>query len=56
MTLALPKSGLVARTAHEYVGDLLLADIAIPHAAFVRIGVNTGRLFLRGDLVRILPP
>jgi hypothetical protein len=32
---------------------LLLADIAIPHAAFERIGVNTWRLFEQGDLVRV---
>ena len=56
VTLALPKQGLVSPKAHDYVGELLLADIAIPHAAFERIGVNTRRLFERGDLVRILPP
>jgi NAD(P)H-hydrate epimerase len=55
VTLALPKRGLMAPAAHDYVGDLLLADIAIPHAAFSRIGVNTRRLFEQGDLVRILP-
>jgi NAD(P)H-hydrate epimerase len=55
LTLALPKPGLLAAVAHDYVGDLLLADIAIPHAAFSRIGVNTWRLFEQCDLVRILP-
>jgi NAD(P)H-hydrate epimerase len=55
VTLALPKSGLMAATAPEFVGDLLLADIAIPHAAFARIGVVTWRLFEKGDLVRIQP-
>ena len=55
VTLALPKSGLVAAAARGFVGDLLLADIAIPHAAFARMGVNTRRLFEHGDLVRILP-
>jgi NAD(P)H-hydrate epimerase len=53
VTLALPKTGLLAPEAHEYVGDLLLADIAIPHAAFERLGVNTWRLFEKGDLLRI---
>jgi NAD(P)H-hydrate epimerase len=53
VTLALPKSGLVERTARDHVGDLLLADIAIPHAAFARIGVDTWRLFEQGDLVRV---
>lgn len=55
VTLALPKAGLLAATARGFVGDLLLADIAIPHAAFARIGVSTWRLFEQGDLVRILP-
>ena len=53
VTLALPKRGLLAPESHEHVGDLLLADIAIPHAAFERIGVNTWRLFEQGDLVRV---
>jgi len=53
VTLALPKAGLLATGAREYVGDLVLADIAIPHAAFERIGVNTWGLFERGDLVRV---
>ena len=56
VTLALPKMGLLTPEAASYVGTLLLADIGIPHAAFSRIGVNTSRLFERGDLVRILPP
>jgi len=53
VTLALPKHGLVSAKAHDYVGELLLADIAIPHAAFARIGVDTRRLFEQGDLVRV---
>ena len=56
VTLALPKTGLLTPEAASYVGTLLLADVGIPHAAFSRIGVNTSRLFERGDLVRILPP
>lgn len=54
VTLALPKPGLLAPWAHDYVGDLLLADIAVPHAAFGRIGLDTRGLFVDGDLVRIL--
>ncbi len=55
VTLALPKPGLLAQAAHAYVGALLLADIAIPHVAFGRIGVDTRRLFERGDLHRVVP-
>ena len=53
VTLALPKLGLLAPESHEQVGDLLLADIGVPHAAFERIGVNTWRVFEQGDLVRV---
>ena len=53
VTLALPKSGLMTLEAHGYVGDLLLADIAVPHAAFARVGVDTRRVFEQGDLVRV---
>jgi len=54
VTLALPKAGLLARGAGDVVGELLLADIGIPHVAFSRVGVDTRRLFVDGDLVRIL--
>jgi NAD(P)H-hydrate epimerase len=53
VTFALPKAGLLDPMAHEYTGALLLADVAIPHAAFARIGVDTRRLFEQGDLVRV---
>ena len=53
VTLALPKPGLLVRGARAWVGELVLADIGIPHAAFNRIGVDTQRLFEQGDLVRI---
>jgi len=53
VTLALPKTGLLTPGAHDYVGDLLLADIAIPHAAFARVGIDTRRLFEKGDLIRV---
>jgi len=53
VTLALPKKGLLASGARETVGELLLADIGIPHVAFARVGIDTRRLFVDGDLVRI---
>jgi len=53
VTLALPKPGLLTPGAHDYIGDLLLADIAIPHAAFARVGIDTWRLFEQGDLIRV---
>jgi hydroxyethylthiazole kinase-like uncharacterized protein yjeF len=54
VTLALPKAGLLSGDGIPHVGDLLLADIGIPHVAFARIGVDTSSLFVDGDLVRIL--
>ena len=54
VTLALPKAGLLVMEARENVGHLALADIAIPHAAFAKLGVDTSRLFQQGDLVRIV--
>ena len=53
VTLALPKAGLLDPRARVHLGELLLADIAIPHVAFARIGVDTRRLFEQGDLVRV---
>jgi hydroxyethylthiazole kinase-like uncharacterized protein yjeF len=53
VTLALPKLGLLDPRAHGYVGELVLADIGIPQAAFARVGVDTWRLFEQGDLVRV---
>jgi NAD(P)H-hydrate epimerase len=53
VTLALPKKGLLANGARTTVGELLLADIGIPHFAFERVGVDTRRLFAEGDLLRI---
>jgi hydroxyethylthiazole kinase-like uncharacterized protein yjeF len=53
VTLALPKSGLFEPAARDSVGELVLADIAIPHAAFARVGVDTWQLFEQGDLVRV---
>lgn len=53
VTLALPKLGLLDPRAHECVGELVLADIGIPHAACARVGVDTWRLFEQGDLVRV---
>jgi len=54
VTLGLPKAGLMAPAAREFVGELLLADIGIPVRAFHAIGVNTSELFVDGDLVRVV--
>jgi NAD(P)H-hydrate epimerase len=53
VTLALPKSGLLAPAATALVGDLLLADIGVPHLAFAKLGLDTSRCFTEADLVRV---
>jgi NAD(P)H-hydrate epimerase len=53
VTLALPKSGLLAAAAAPCVGQLVLADIGMPAAAFATIGVDTSRVFIDGDLLRV---
>ena len=55
VTLALPKRGLVAAGSRNLVGELLLADIGVPSQAFARMGIDTRRVFERGDLLRIIP-
>jgi NAD(P)H-hydrate epimerase len=53
VTLALPKAGLLTAAAREYVGELILADIGIPAAAFDRVGLDARGVFRDGDLVRV---
>ncbi len=56
VTLALPKPGLVAEAARPFVGELLLADIGIPAAAFAHLTDETSVVFAQSDLVRIALP
>lgn len=51
MTLAAPKTGLRGSAA---VGDLYLADISVPAAAFERIGMAYETPFARSPLVRLM--
>ena len=53
MTLALPKRGLLS--ALQFVGELWLADISIPRAAYERSGVHVPELFATDTLVRLDP-
>jgi NAD(P)H-hydrate epimerase len=55
LTLALPKSGLVASQATGNVGDLYVADIAVPAALYrTSFGLEVGDLFGTSDIVRVL--
>ncbi len=54
VTLALPKTGLLAPAAAPLVGELVLADIGIPVAAHARSDLDLALVFGRSDLVRII--
>lgn len=51
LTLALPKRGLIEAKA---TGDLYLADISIPAAAYERIGIEIHSIFDRSQIVRLV--
>ena len=55
LTLALPKEGLRAASAPEYVGELYLADISIPAELYARpsLGIEVGPLFASDDIIRL---
>jgi len=52
LTLALPKTGFLAKTASTLVGNLHLADISIPRRAYERFGQRS-MLFQKETIVRI---
>ena len=52
LTLALPKTGFLAREASLYLGDLYLADISIPRKVYQSIGQKS-TLFQKDILQRI---
>ena len=56
VALGLPLVGLRAPVTHAYVGDLYLADLGIPPAAWRSVGVavGDGSPFARGPLVRLI--
>ncbi len=53
VTLALPKVGLLQSEARPYVGELYVADIAVPPSLYSRLGLAPPVLFAEGPLVRI---
>jgi ADP-dependent NAD(P)H-hydrate dehydratase / NAD(P)H-hydrate epimerase len=55
VALGLPTHGLQEAVVHPYVGDLYLADLGIPPAAWRAVGVEVAPdgLFGRGPLVRL---
>lgn len=55
LTLALPKTGLLHANARAVTGDLVVADIGVPAAAYARIGLAVAPLFA-GDEFLTVPP
>jgi hydroxyethylthiazole kinase-like uncharacterized protein yjeF len=53
VALGAPTHGLAQRISHAYVGDLYLADVGIPAAAWRAAGVEAPPAFPRGPLVRL---
>lgn len=55
MTLALPKRGLRADGAAEFVGELYLADISVPRSLYARppLNLEVGTVFAASDVVRL---
>ncbi len=53
LTLGLPKTGLIAPTAHPVIGDVAVADIGIPSEVYARVGVRVGPVFAERSIVRL---
>jgi NAD(P)H-hydrate epimerase len=53
MTLALPKTGLMADQARPLVGELYLADISVPRELYASMGLEVPEIFSREEIVRI---
>jgi NAD(P)H-hydrate epimerase len=53
MTLALPKTGLLASQANDYVGRLFMADIGVPPELYRRIGMEVGPIFAEEPIVEL---
>jgi len=53
LTLALPKTGLLSPATREVAGELVVADIGVPAAAFARIGVDVSPLFATAEFLAI---
>lgn len=53
LTLALPKTGLLAPAARPFIGELAVADIGVPPAVYAWLGVPVVPLFNERSIVRI---
>jgi NAD(P)H-hydrate epimerase len=53
LALGLPKAGLRRETAAEACGELYLADIGVPAAAYSQLGLEVPLLFARDSIVSL---
>jgi len=53
LTLGLPKTGLVAEQSRVVIGDLWVADIGIPLAAYAAAGITVGPVFATDEFLAI---
>ena len=53
LTLALPKTGVLTASAGPFVGELAVADIGVPAAAYARLGLDVEPLFGERSIVRV---
>lgn len=51
LTLGLPKTGLLTESAKPAVGELWIADIGIPLAAYAAAGITVGPAFARDEFL-----
>jgi len=53
ITLGLPKTGLLPDVARPVIGELWIADIGIPLAAYAAAGISVDPFFSREEFIRI---
>lgn len=52
ITMALPKKGLLEKKAKDFVGELWVADIGVPHEVYELMGLAVPKLFKDKDIVK----
>jgi len=52
LTVALPKTGLLAPQAAAHVGEIYLADIGVPPEVYRDLGLEVGNPFAIGSIIR----
>jgi len=53
LTLALPKTGLLAPAAQAWVGQLYLADIGVPPELYQQLGLGVPALFATDEIIPV---